>query len=286
MSAGSSPRLHFISGLPRSGSTLLAALLRQNPGFHAGITSPLCGLFGGLLAGMAGEGAAGIGEEKRARVLRALLASYYQEHTDKRAVFDTNRMWTARLSALVALDPHVKVICMVRNVAWIMDSFERLVRANALMPSRLYSDAERANVYARVEALAARDRPVGAAWSALKEAFYGEDANHLLIVDYDHLASAPARVMTLIYRFLGEEPFIHDFDHVTFDAPEFDLRLATPGLHRVTGGVRFQPRASLLPPDLFARFAAMGFWADAAPSRANLVALPAAPARKRQGGGA
>jgi sulfotransferase len=28
--------LHFISGLPRSGSTLLAALLRQNPFLHAG----------------------------------------------------------------------------------------------------------------------------------------------------------------------------------------------------------------------------------------------------------
>ncbi|MBU0835751.1 MAG: sulfotransferase, partial [Gammaproteobacteria bacterium] len=30
------PAYHFISGLPRSGSTLLAALLRQNPRFHAG----------------------------------------------------------------------------------------------------------------------------------------------------------------------------------------------------------------------------------------------------------
>jgi sulfotransferase len=26
--------IHFISGLPRSGSTLLAAILRQNPRFH------------------------------------------------------------------------------------------------------------------------------------------------------------------------------------------------------------------------------------------------------------
>ncbi|MGB3267510.1 MAG: sulfotransferase [Microcoleus sp.] len=29
----------FISGLPRSGSTLLAALLRQNPRFHSAMTS-------------------------------------------------------------------------------------------------------------------------------------------------------------------------------------------------------------------------------------------------------
>ena len=37
--------IHFISGLPRAGSTLLAALLRQNPRFHAGMTSPVGAIF-------------------------------------------------------------------------------------------------------------------------------------------------------------------------------------------------------------------------------------------------
>jgi hypothetical protein len=33
-------RIHLLSGLPSSGSTLLGALLRQNPRFHASMTSP------------------------------------------------------------------------------------------------------------------------------------------------------------------------------------------------------------------------------------------------------
>ena len=33
--------LHFISGLPRAGSTLLSALLCQNPRFRAGMTGPV-----------------------------------------------------------------------------------------------------------------------------------------------------------------------------------------------------------------------------------------------------
>src|SRR3569832_2806671 len=41
-------KYHFISGLPRSGSTLLAALLLQNPRFHAGMTSPVGTLFTGM----------------------------------------------------------------------------------------------------------------------------------------------------------------------------------------------------------------------------------------------
>jgi sulfotransferase len=42
--------LHFISGLPRSGSTLLAAILRQNPRFHSGMSSPVGALFIALQA--------------------------------------------------------------------------------------------------------------------------------------------------------------------------------------------------------------------------------------------
>jgi len=34
-------QVHFISGLPRSGSTLLCALLRQNPRFSSAVTSPV-----------------------------------------------------------------------------------------------------------------------------------------------------------------------------------------------------------------------------------------------------
>ena len=42
-------KAHFISGLPHSGSTLLAAILRQNPRFHASMTSPVGGLMDRML---------------------------------------------------------------------------------------------------------------------------------------------------------------------------------------------------------------------------------------------
>ena len=44
--------IHFISGLPRSGSTLLAGILRQNPRFHAGMSSPVASLFMALQGAM------------------------------------------------------------------------------------------------------------------------------------------------------------------------------------------------------------------------------------------
>jgi sulfotransferase len=44
-----------------------------------------------------------------------------------------------------------------------------------------------------------------------------------------------------------------------------------PGLHKVRRRVRFEPRVSLLPHDLFERFNAQSFWTDPTPSRANLI---------------
>ena len=258
-------KLHFISGLPRSGSTLLAGILRQNPRFHAGMTGPVGTLFGAMLGAMSpqAETSVFLDEAMRRRLLIALFDAYYTEHADKAAVFDTNRAWTARLSALKALFPAAKVVCCVRDVAWIMDSIERLVRGNAFMPSKLFATPdERATVFSRVEALAHRDRLVGYAWSALKEAYYGEHSSSLLLVEYDILVQRPKDCMKLIYEFLNETPFAHDFDDVVYDEPEFDRQLGTPGLHTVKRKVEWQPRRTVLPPDLFDKFTALSFWRE------------------------
>jgi hypothetical protein len=44
--------IHFSSELPRSGSTLLSAILRQNPRFHAGMTGPVGSLVDAMLRNM------------------------------------------------------------------------------------------------------------------------------------------------------------------------------------------------------------------------------------------
>lgn len=267
---------HFISGLPRSGSTLLAAILRQNPRFHAGMSSPVGALFSGLLGQVSAGSEWGpvVNTEQRRRLLRGFFDNYYAEQSDKNVVFDTNRMWCAKLPAILDLFPEAKVIACVRNVAWIMDSIERLYRANPYENTLLFNDdVERNTVYSRVDTLAQRNRLVGFSWSALKEAFYGEQAASLLVVDYELLAQAPNKVLPLIYRFLGEEPFEHDYAQVEYDAPEFDNNLGLAGLHRIRPQVSLERRATVLPPDLFAQYADMSFWQDGRGSRANVISI-------------
>src|SRR5699024_3380140 len=124
--------IHFISGLPRAGSTLLAALLRQNPRCHAGMSGPLAGMFGALLENMSerNEFALFIDDAQRQRILRGLFEQYYAD-TATDLIFDTSRAWCARLPALAEMFPEAKVIACVRDMAWVIDSIERLIQCNA-----------------------------------------------------------------------------------------------------------------------------------------------------------
>jgi sulfotransferase len=256
--------MHFISGLPRSGSTLLSAILSQNPRFQAGMSGPVAGLVRSLLEQMSGknEFSVFIDDAQRERLLRAVFDSYYADTTAD-VVFDTNRDWCARLPLLKTLNPQAKVIACVRHMPWVIDSIECLVRRNVFQPSSIFNYLTGGTVYSRADAVAGGDGLVGFAYNALKEGYFGTDApGRLMLVQYDTLTNDPARAIAAIYDFIGEPAFAHDFSNIVFDAEVFDRRAGTPGLHKVRSRVAAQERPTVLPPDLFRRFENDAFWRD------------------------
>ncbi len=261
--------LHFISGLPRSGSTLLAALLRQNPRFHAHMSSPLAGMIDVMSGEMSdrNELAAFITDKQRQRVLHGLFASYYGAEFEAGVIFDTSRKWCAKLPVLHELFPDFKIIACVRQVPWIVDSLERAIQRNALRPSFMVNFQTGSTVYNRVEAVTFGEGIVGHSYNALKEAFYGEHAHHLMLLQYETLVRDPAMAMAAVYDFIGESPFPHDFNNVHFDVSEFDERTGMPGLHTVGRKVTAPERTTVLPPDIFHRFENESFWLN---TRANI----------------
>jgi len=264
--------IHFISGLPRSGSTLLSAILRQNPALHAGMTSPVGSLVMALMREMssANETAVFIDDAQRQVILRGVFESYYHAIHPRQTVFDTNRLWCAKLHLVLGLFPQAKVICCVRHIPWIIDSVERLLRRNRWELSRIFDYETGGTVYSRAEGLTSQKGMVGFACSALKQAMHSEEADRLLLVSYEELTRDPGRVLAEIYDFTGVTPFAHDFENVSYDADEFDARLGTPGLHRVARAVRPPERESVLPPDLWKRYERESFWLDPAFNRRNV----------------
>src|SRR5215472_17485814 len=73
--------IHFVSGLPRAGSTSLAALSRRNARMHAAMTSPVGSLFSALLRQMSQENEAAvfIDDDQRARRCATASGGYYAD---------------------------------------------------------------------------------------------------------------------------------------------------------------------------------------------------------------
>ena len=265
---------HFIAGLPRSGSTLFSAILKQNPSFHADISSPVLGLADGIISqtSAGSEMAPLVSEQKKSTLIKGLFDNYYDD-ISKPVVFDTNRGWTAKLSLVNTLFPTSKVICLARNVAWVLDSMERQLRKSPLENTKLFGNTQqRATVYTRVEAMASQNGLVGFAWHALRDGCYSEFANNMLIIDYDLLVRKPSAVMSAVYQFLELPPFEHDFNNVVFDSPKFDQNLGIDGLHRVHKKVEPMTRETILPPELFEKYNNMTFWRDLKSSKAFTLA--------------
>jgi sulfotransferase len=258
--------IHFISGLPRSGSTLLSAILRQNPRFHAMMTSPVGGIFMAMQTAISRkhEAAVFIEPDQKRELLAGVFHNYYHAIGAEKVVFDTNRVWCSKMPALTRLFPAARVICCARHVSWIMDSIERLERRNAFDLSGMFGFDPGSTVYTRLGRLAGSDGIVGHALDGLREAFHGGHADRMIVVTYEALTRDPAGAMRILYDFLGEAPFEHDFDNVEYSADDFDAALGSPGLHTVRRKVAFIERPTILPPDLFARYESDAFWMDPA----------------------
>jgi len=278
----SARRFHFISGLPRAGSTLLAAILNQNPRFRAGMTSPLADIMGVVIAEASSKNdfSFDVSDDQRVAMLRGLVENFYAGQADAAdraasdravsegtpsgdVVFDTSRLWCSRMQLLETLFPEAKVIACVRQLSWVLDSMERLVRRHPVGVSKVFRFDTNTTVYSRVEALTDPRGMVGFSFQATKDAFYGQYApGHLLLLTYESLARNPSAAMRAVYQFIGEPWFEHDFDHISYNADEFDARVGMPGLHTVRPKVEPIERTPILPREIFGRFVNESFWMD------------------------
>ena len=250
---------HFITGLPRSGSTLLSSILRQNPRFHASITDPLASLVRGVIehsqdsAGMKAE----VPVERRKNMVRSLFDGYYLD-VDKPIIFNTNRGWTYLTNVTRDLYPKSKYIVCVRDVNWVLDSFECAHRRNPFSTNTVTGGLSN-SVYQRVDSLMKEDGVVGFPYVGIKQAITGPDQSLLFLLEYDQLCKQPKEMMMALYNFIEEPYFEHDFNNVEASWDEYDAEIGIK-LHDVRKKVEFKPRNYILPPDILNKYANMEVW--------------------------
>ncbi len=240
----------FISGLPRSGTTLLSTILNQNPRFQASISGPLARFSRAAIEQSSAQGGYRhqCPEDKRKKIISGIFDNYYDDPT-KEVFFDTNRGWTLLLPLIKDLFPYTKLILCVRDIEWILDSFEQLIRKNPYSLTNMFSEEENTNVYTRCRTLLREDRTLGFAYMALKHAITSKEKNMLYILEYEKLCRFPEQTMKEIYHFIDQEYYEHDFNNVETSYDEFDADVNLSGLHTTRKKVEYIPRQMIIPPD-------------------------------------
>ena len=196
-------KLHFLSGIPRSGSTVLAAILNQNPETHVSTTSSLIHILNGLAETWSNAHLLNKEDPKRkhlCEVMRAVIAEHYKKH-NKSTIIDKSRGWPVPeiMSAMGQVnEAPVKIIATVRNIADCAASFVRIAKPKN-MDEFIYS---------------------GQLMDHLKHAYvtlqtgYNYKPEAFLFIEYEDLLKDPKVELDKIHAFLDLAPFDYDFSNI------------------------------------------------------------------------
>ena len=185
-------KFHFDCGLPRSGSTLLTAILNQNPQIHAGTLSPVFEVMYYTDDILKGEQAQAFPKpDIFHKMVRDGIITYYCNR-DEPIIIDKCRAWPAHIDMLkkyVTDDP--RIICTVRHPLDILASFITLFHKDggfnfidkAMLKQGLFITDD-----SRCEFMM---NPGGIVWesmNALATAFRQNQIQHIHFVQYDDLS--------------------------------------------------------------------------------------------------
>lgn len=215
---------YFMSGLPRSGSTLLSSILNQNPRFYSGPSSPVVSTMIVLENSLSNDELF-LGYPKRQQakeIISSILPQYYGDRQEP-VIFDKNRSWTVRMEYISGyFDIQPKVLCPVRDTAEILTSFISMLRRNPYEINGKINFIDEMLVKSnipltdnnRCEFLASPAGILGQSVEGLRKALMEGHDNSIHLIEYRDLVDKPKETMEKVYEFLGEEPFEHTFDNL------------------------------------------------------------------------
>lgn len=228
--------LHFVSGLPRSGSTLLCNIFAQHPCITATATSGALDLLfaartqWNLMPELRREP-----DETLRRVLAAMLDAFHAD-APRPVVLDKCRGWTSEIEMLESvLGRRVKILVPVRDVRDVLASLEKLYRRNVFR-AKSTNNADYLQcqtVEGRCHFWLRHDQPLGIAYGRIVDAMARGFKDRLHFVHFEDLTANPAATMAAVYDFLGEPQCAHDFEHVEQVTREDDSVYGMGDLHTI-----------------------------------------------------
>ena len=215
-----------LSGLPRTGSTLLSAILSQNPNIHAEGNSAVCQLMWNMFQSCTINSKEQLQATNREHTINDIISqipTIYYKNSKEPIVVDKCRSWTipANIDLLHKyVDANIKIIVLERPVIEIVKSFVKL-----------YKDNKReVNIE---NFIAPQSEPIMRSIAGINWAKKNNQNNTFLFISYQDLISNPKETIAKIYNFCGWEPFDHNYDRILVKYPEDDSVYQLKGQHTI-----------------------------------------------------
>lgn len=245
----------YVTGLPRSGSTLLCQLLGLHPDIYStGHSSPLQSILQKLRHQLSDnefllaqlDSDFELGYQRLLNVNRSIMNGWFAE-TDKNHVVDKNRGWLMNIDLVKMLDPDFRMLVCVREPAQIYGSIEAQHQKTLLLdfPDHLASLSR----YARADKLFGAEGVIGAPLKAV-EALQDtptEWQQRLFYVVFEHLMQEPEVVMQEIWQWLGLPAASFNPQQLPVKAHESDSHYRFKYLHNTRTTIS-PPRRHNIPP--------------------------------------
>jgi sulfotransferase len=226
---------YFMAGLPRSGSTVLSAILNQNPNIYSGPSSPVLSTMYAVENHLQNDELFnGYPKLEQANLIISNIIHQFYDDVEKPVVIDKNRAWTARVPYIEGyIGQQAKIICPVRDIDEILTSMIMMIRRNPyregqgrinFIDEQLVKLNIPLNDDNRCEYIAGPQGILGQSLNAIVEGFKQGFGDRIHFVEYRDLVYNPEETLNDLYEFLGEEPFEHTFTNLQNQNRENDLR--------------------------------------------------------------
>ena len=212
--------IFFLSGLPRTGSTLLTSILSQNPSIHTEGNSALCQLMWDTQVSCEQTEQMLNKPDLKNKLMSKLPDIFYEDANG--FIIDKCRSWTmpANLDLIhkyITKTP--KIIVMTRPIIEIVESFVSLRKINNwINPEQGLLDEG--------------SDPIMRSLAGIN---YAKEINNgqFLFVEYQDLLDNTEATLNRIYDFCGWKHFKHNLKDIKNLTPEADGAISLIGLHDI-----------------------------------------------------
>jgi sulfotransferase len=264
--------VHFLGGLPRSGNTLLSALLNQNPRIYSTPLSPLPTLMWDYVNSCNPMEQINRNKENEKRALKVLSSFHenFYKDVDEPIIINREKDWgtPSNLDLIKRfITPTPKIIVTVRDILEIIASFVSMdadYLKNNTINSNSFINNYRSPQDSIVEYLMRPNGEIDKSLLSISSAFYPENNGIFHIVEYNDLVLKPEETMSGIYKFLGLNDYKHDFNKIKKVESDNDMAIGLPkNLHDIRKSIsRSSTSTDILSDYIKHKYSNMEFWRE------------------------